>query len=66
MPCCAFCGGKFGLVRQEYARKQFCGKACVASYKSARKRAVDTRLRQWWNHLCAQSSQRESPERGIR
>jgi hypothetical protein len=66
MQTCTFCGAKFGLVRHDYARKQFCSKACVAAYKTTRKRAVDARLRQWWDHLRAQPPQPGSPERGFR
>jgi hypothetical protein len=66
MQACAFCGAKFGLVRQEHARKQFCSMTCVTAYKAARKRAVDARLRQWWDHLRAQSPQAGPPERGFR
>ena len=66
MQACAFCGAKFGLVRHEHARKQFCTKACVNGYKTGRKRAVDARLRQWWDHLRAQPPQPGSPERGFR
>jgi hypothetical protein len=66
MRCCAQCGAKFGLVRHDYARLQFCSKACIADYKAARKRAVDARLRQWWNHLRALPPQPGSPEGGFR
>jgi len=63
MTNCAQCGGKFGLVRHDYARRQFCSKACVADFKASRKRRVDARLRQWWSQLCAESPQPESHER---
>jgi hypothetical protein len=66
MQSCAMCGAKFGLIRHEYARKQFCSKACVTGYKAARKRAVDMRLRQWWDHLRAQAPQSGAPDRGCR
>jgi len=63
MAGCAQCGGKFGLVRHDYARRQFCSKACITDFKATRKRRVDARLRQWWGQLCDQSPQPESPER---
>ena len=48
---CAHCGAKFGLVRHYYLRKHFCAKTCLADYKAGLRREVDTRLRQWWDHL---------------
>jgi hypothetical protein len=49
--CCAHCGAKFGRVRYYYMRKQFCAKSCLAGFKAGLRRKVDSRLRQWWDHL---------------
>jgi hypothetical protein len=50
MTRCAYCGGKFGLIRHRWYAQQFCRKKCRVSYLN--KLAEDRqRLTRWLNFI---------------
>lgn len=44
------CHRRFGLIRQRYALKQFCSKACVEEYRADTARTM-SRINHWTNFL---------------
>jgi hypothetical protein len=50
MTKCAYCGGKFGLIRHRWYAQQFCRKQCRVSYLN--KLAEDRqRLMRWFSFI---------------
>jgi endogenous inhibitor of DNA gyrase (YacG/DUF329 family) len=49
---CAYCGGKFGLVRQQWFQTQFCSKRCREKFLTKLTKDRD-RMRRWLGFLKA-------------
>src|ERR1700694_1425566 len=59
---CAYCGGKFGLVRQQWFQTQFCSKRCREKFLTKLTKDKD-RVRQWLGFSKGDVSQVWKPDR---
>lgn len=59
MTRCAYCGGKFGLIRHRWYAQQFCRKKCRVAYLN--KLAEDRRRLMHWLDFIARSNTHDVP-----